>query len=100
MIGNQLDTVLHPGQIGSPFFESNNNNEKLLVIYGVVDSWGRCRIVTRVRGEGRDHRGLGLRSGGEGIGLRMEAWLKEKENEHDTKIAQEEEGSKTLNKLY
>ena len=24
----------------------------------------------------------------------MEAWLKEKENEHDTKIAQEEEGSK------
>ena len=47
-----------------------------------------------MRGEGRDHGGLGLRSGGEGIGLRMEAWLKEKENGHDTKIAQEEEGSK------
>ena len=53
-----------------------------------------------MRGEGRDHGGLGLRSGGEGIGLRMEARLKEKENEHDTKIAQEGEGSKTLNKLY
>ena len=33
----------------------------------------RCRLVTRVRGEGQDHWGLGLRSRGEGIGLRMEA---------------------------
>ena len=43
----------------------------------------RCRVATRVRGEGRDHGGLGLRSGGEGVGLRMEAWLKEKENEQE-----------------
>ena len=41
MIGNHLDMVLRPSQIGSPFFESNNNSEKLLVIYGVVDLWGR-----------------------------------------------------------
>ena len=30
----------------------------------------RCRVVTRVRGEKRDHGGLGLRRRGEGIGLR------------------------------
>ena len=36
----------------------------------------RCRVATRVRGEGRDHGGLGLRSGGEGIGIPMEAQLK------------------------
>ena len=38
-----------------------------------------------MRGEGRDHGGLGLRGRGEGIGLRMQAWLK-KEDEYDTKI--------------
>ena len=38
-----------------------------------LDHVTRCRVVTRVRGEGRDHGGLGLRSRGEGIGLRMEA---------------------------
>ena len=54
----------------------------------------RCRVVTRVRREGRDHGGLGLRSGREGVRLRMEAWLKEKENE------QEEDGDKMLNKIY
>ena len=43
----------------------------------------RCRIATRVRVEGRDHGGLGLRSGGEGIGLRMEAPLKKKKNEQE-----------------
>ena len=30
----------------------------------------RCRVVTCVRGEGRNHGGLGLRRRGEGIGLR------------------------------
>ena len=30
----------------------------------------RCRVITRVRVEGRDHGGLGLRRRGEGIGLR------------------------------
>ena len=33
--------VLRPGQIGSPFFQSSNNSEKLLVINGVVDFWIR-----------------------------------------------------------
>ena len=33
----------------------------------------RCRVVTRVRVEGRDHGGLGLRSRGEGIRHGMEA---------------------------
>ena len=46
-----------------------------LVIHGDK----HCRVVTRVRVEGRDHGGLGLRSGGEGIGLRMECLAQEEE---------------------
>ena len=41
----------------------------------------RCRVVTRVRGEGRNHGGLGLRRRGEGIGHGKEASLKKKKNE-------------------
>ena len=54
----------------------------------------RCRVATRVRGEGRDHGGLGLRRRGEGIGCGREALLKKKKNE------QEEEGDKMINKMY
>ena len=35
-----------------------------------VEYVNRCRVDTRVRGEGRNHGGLGLRRRGEGIGLR------------------------------
>ena len=45
----------------------------------------RCRVATHVRGEGRDHGGLGLRSRGEGIGHGMEALLKKKKNEQEIK---------------
>ena len=54
----------------------------------------RCRVATRVRIEGRDHGGLGLRSRGEGFGHGTEASLKKKKNE------QEEDGGKMLNKIY
>ena len=40
----------------------------------------RCRVVTRVRVEGRDHGGLGLRSRGEGIGHGSEALHKKRMN--------------------
>ena len=40
----------------------------------------RCRVITRVRVEGRDHRGLGLRSRGEGIGHESEALHKKRMN--------------------
>ena len=43
----------------------------------------RCLVATRVRGEGREHGGLGLRSTGEGIGHRMEALLKKKKKEQE-----------------
>ena len=43
----------------------------------------RCRVTTSVRGEGRDHGGLGLRSRGEGIGHGIEALLKKKKNEQE-----------------
>ena len=40
----------------------------------------RCRVATRVRVEGRDHGGLGLRSRGEGIGHGSEALHKKRMN--------------------
>ena len=40
----------------------------------------RCRVVTRVRVEGQDHGGLGLRSRGEGIGHGSEALHKKRMN--------------------
>ena len=39
-------------------------------VHGAERSTRRCRVITRVRGEERDHGGLGLRRRGEGIGLR------------------------------
>ena len=54
----------------------------------------RCRVITRVRVEGRDHGGLGLRSRGGGIGHGSEALHKKRKNE------QEEDGGKMLNKIY
>ena len=59
----------------------------------------RCRVAMRVRVEGRDHGGLGLRRIGERIGHEMEVQLK-KEDESDIKIEQEDDGDKILNKLY
>ena len=41
----------------------------------------RCRVVTCVRGEGRNHGGLGLRRRGEGIRHEKGASLKKKKNE-------------------
>ena len=48
---------------------------KLHVGMGCLSSFhfSRCRVATRVRGERRDHGGLGLRSRGERIGHEMEA---------------------------
>ena len=50
-------------------------------IYAMVGT--RCRVATRVHGEGWDHGALGLRSRGEGIGHGMEALLKKKKNEQE-----------------
>ena len=60
----------------------------------------RCHAATRVRVEGRDHGGLGLRSRGERILHEMEASLKKEEDEYDIKIEQEDDGGKIINKLY
>ena len=48
-----------------------------------------------MRGEGRDHGGLGLRSRGEGFEHGTKASLKKKK-----KNEQEEDGGKMLNKIY